>query len=62
MSWLRLRRGDDVAQPYQRFGDYFTLAGVDSPGFCDPDGADAPLSYDERMGYGLAGAWLFFKG
>ena len=47
---------------YQREGDYFLLAGQCSPGFCDFDKADAPLSYDERIGYGLSGAWLFFKG
>jgi hypothetical protein len=47
---------------YQREGDYFLLAGACSPGLCDIDKADAPLSYDERIGYGLSGAWLFFKG
>lgn len=48
--------------PYQQEGDYITLAGVTSPGLCEIKDADAPRSYDERLGYGIDGAWLFFKG
>ena len=51
-----------MSYAYQRTGDFVTLSGVDSPGFCECDAFDAPLGYDERKGYGLAGAWLFFKG
>ncbi len=51
-----------MAYPYQSIGDYFLLAGMASPGLCDVDNADAPLKYDERIGYGLSGAWLFFRG
>jgi hypothetical protein len=51
-----------VAYSYQREGDYFLLAGKVSPGLCDIDKADAPLNWDERQGYGLSGAWLYFRG
>jgi len=51
-----------VRREYQRTGDCVTLAGVSSPGFAELDRFNAPLSYDERQGYGLSGAWLFFKG
>jgi hypothetical protein len=42
--------------------DYIRLAGLKSPGLAEIDGADAPRAWDVRVGMGLSGAWVVFKG
>lgn len=42
--------------------DKVIFAGRPSPGLADVVGADSPRDWDERRGYGLSGATLFFRG
>jgi len=42
--------------------DYFTLAGLKSPGFAELTGASSPRKWEERGGYGLSGATVVFRG
>lgn len=42
--------------------DYAIIAGKRTPGICDIVGASSPRKWDERDGYGLSGATLWFKG
>lgn len=42
--------------------DYFTLAGLRSPGFAELTGATSPRKWEERGGYGLSGATVVFRG
>lgn len=42
--------------------DKATIGGRLTPGFCEIVGADSPRQWDERVGYGLSGATVFFHG
>lgn len=51
--------------PLQHPIDYILLAKQKSPGIAvvgQGKPADAPSKWDERQGYGLSGAWLFYTG
>jgi hypothetical protein len=52
---------DDLlaSMPYQ---DYVLLNGAQTPGLAYPTKAGAPLTWDERKGYGTTGASLIFMG
>lgn len=42
--------------------DWIVLGGVRSPGLADVVGANSPRKWDERGGYGLSGAIVWFHG
>ena len=52
MSWNPLEHPVDKA----------TIGGQLTPGLCELVGADSPRGWDERQGYGLSGATVFFTG
>lgn len=42
--------------------DFIWLGGFKSPGLCTLGPASSPRKWEERAGYGLSGAWLFYTG
>ena len=42
--------------------DKATIGGQLTPGICEIVGADSPRAWDERTGYGLSGATVYFHG
>jgi hypothetical protein len=48
--------------PYQEPVNYIVLEGKKSPGLADVAGAGTPRNWEERQGYGLSGATLWFTG
>lgn len=42
--------------------DKAIIGGRPTPGICEIVGADSPRAWDERTGYGLSGATVFFHG
>lgn len=46
----------------QGAGDWCLLGGERSPGLCTVIGADSPRKWDERVGFGLSGAWTIYLG
>jgi len=48
--------------PYEDPVNYIVLEGKKSPGLADVAGAGTPRNWEERQGYGLSGATLWFTG